>query len=571
MSTEKFRRKLTAILSAHVEGYSLLMRDDEEATIQTLTTYRNVITQFIQQYRGRLVDATGDNLLAEFPSAVDSVNCAVEIQRELFEQNAKLTENRRMRFRMGVNLGDVVVKEESIYGDGVNIAARMGSLACGGGICISGTIYDQVKYKLDLKYDYLGEQKVKNIKEPVRAYWISSLPGAASHRAIKAKKAVNKTWRNVIVAASAVLIIGAASAIWNFYFQPKIPVDTTPGISDISDLSDKSGKLGALASEQKRIEEEKRALGAKKREEENLKIEMEKQKIAAERKRIEDDKRVLGAKQREEENLKMVIEKEKIAAERKRFEEEKRVLEAKKRQEEKLKIEMEKQRIAAERNRMEEEKRALESKKRREEARIKQLAYISNTASKSRDNGIVYHKPEGDSRHSLAVFPFCESAIANSKVKEQKKFTDFMIKYTSNIPNIVFTHSFYPYHEHRTDHQLRLVNSLIHEGLERDIWYGDSTFPRKKPDYNVLEKLAKKINSDLILTFKISSTMTHPSEIRVTFNGYLVDIEKNIYYEKIERKYYTERSIGFADFDIIKKMTKDLFELYQKSNPQSSR
>jgi adenylate cyclase len=194
MTSEIFRRKLAAILSAYVEGYSLLMRDDEEATIQTLTTSRNVMTHLIQKYRGRMVDATGDNLLAEFPSAVDSVNCAVEIQREIFEQNAELPENRRMLFRMGLNLGDVVEKGERIYGDGVNIAARMGSLAGGGGICISGTIYDQVKYKLDLEYDYLGEQKVKNIKEPVRAYGVLSLLGVDARKGIKAKKAVSKSW-----------------------------------------------------------------------------------------------------------------------------------------------------------------------------------------------------------------------------------------------------------------------------------------------------------------------------------------------------------------------------------------
>jgi hypothetical protein len=122
-----------------------------------------------------------------------------------------------------------------------------------------------------------------------------------------------------------------------------------------------------------------------------------------------------------------------------------------------------------------------------------------------------------------------------------------------------------------TDQQLRRINSFIHEDLEKKIWYGISKFPRKKPDYNILKKLAKTIHSDLILTFKISSTWNHPNELCVTYNGYFVDIEKNIDYEKTERKYYSERSIGFADLDILKQMTKDLFELYQNSNPQARR
>ncbi|MDH4204920.1 MAG: tetratricopeptide repeat protein [Desulfobacteraceae bacterium] len=225
MDTEEFRRKLAAILSADVQGYSLLMRNDEEATIRTLTTYRKAMTHLIQQYRGRLVDATGDNLLAEFVSIVDAVNCAVEIQRELSERNAELSEDRKMRFRIGINLGDVVEEGERIYGDGVNIAARMEGLAEGGGICISGTVYDAIENKIGLEYEYLGEQEVKNIPKPIRAYRVLSYPGAAAHRVIKAKKAVSKTWRNVVVAAAAVLIVVAAVAIWNFYLGPAPPVE----------------------------------------------------------------------------------------------------------------------------------------------------------------------------------------------------------------------------------------------------------------------------------------------------------------------------------------------------------
>jgi class 3 adenylate cyclase len=523
MSTEEFRHKLSSIFSADVVGYSRLMRDDEEATIRTLTTYRKVMTHFIQKYRGRVVDAVGDNLLAEFASAADSVKCAVEIQRKLFEQNAELPDKRKMRFRIGLNHGDVVEKEQRIYGDGVNIAARMESLADKGGICISGNVYDQVKQKLDLKYNYLGEQKIKNIKEPVRAYWVLSLPGTAAHRFIKAKLAVNKTWRNVIVAATVVLIIGAASAIGKFYSLPKFPVEK---------ISDQSGKVEFLAS---------------------------------------DKRKALEAIKRREKELKMEIEEQRIAAERKRIEEERKALEAKKRQEETLRLEMEKQKIAAERKRIDEEKKALEAKIKQEESRKKQLAYIPKTASKRRDEGIVYYKPHGDNRYSLAVIPFCESAIAHTQVDEQKEFTDFMIKYTNNIRDIVFTHSYYPYHEYKTEQQLRRINSIIHEDLEREIWYGNSKFPREKPDYKVLKKLAKKINSDLILTFKISATPTYINEMCVTYKGYLIDIDKNIDYEKIHRRYYNEQTICLADFDILKQMTKDLFELYLNSNPQARR
>src|SRR5712691_5537251 len=141
-------RKLTAIFSADVKGYSRLMGEDEEATIRTLTAYRELMAALIQQYRGRVVDSPGDNLLAEFASAVDAVRCAVEVQHELKVRNAELPDQRKMEFRIGLNVGDVIVEGERIYGDGVNIAARVEGLAEPGGICISGTVYDQVKRKL---------------------------------------------------------------------------------------------------------------------------------------------------------------------------------------------------------------------------------------------------------------------------------------------------------------------------------------------------------------------------------------------------------------------------------------
>jgi adenylate cyclase len=224
MAEESFKRKLAAILSADVEGYSRLMDDDEEATIRTLTAYRSAITDLVQQYRGRVVDAPGDNLLAEFTSVVDAVNCAVEIQRELAERNEKLSEDRKMQFRIGVNLGDVVEEEGRIYGDGVNIAARVESMADAGGICISGRAYDQVANKLGLEYDNLGEHQVKNISQPIRVYRVLSFPGAAAHRVIQAQETVGKKWRKTALVIAAVLVVGiAAATIWNFYLRPAPP------------------------------------------------------------------------------------------------------------------------------------------------------------------------------------------------------------------------------------------------------------------------------------------------------------------------------------------------------------
>src|SRR5512139_2527672 len=160
MTTQEVKRKLAAILSADVKGYSRLMGADEEGTLRTLTTYREVMASLIQQHRGRVVNAPGDALLAEFESVVDAVKSAVEIQRELANRNADLPTDRRMEYRIGINLGDVMVDGESIYGDGVNIAARLESLAEAGGICISGTAFDHVRNKLNLGYEYLGEQAV---------------------------------------------------------------------------------------------------------------------------------------------------------------------------------------------------------------------------------------------------------------------------------------------------------------------------------------------------------------------------------------------------------------------------
>jgi TolB-like protein len=196
------------------------MSEDEEATVRTITAHRAAMAKLIQQYRGRVVDSPGDNVLAEFGSVVDGVNCAVEVQRELAERNSELPPERQMEFRIGINLGDVIEEGERIYGDGVNIAARVEGLAEGGGICISGTVYDAIEAKLGLEYEYLGEQEVKNIDRPIRVYRVLSFPGAAAHRVVKAKKAVGRRWRNVFLAIAIILFVGAVVATWHFTPPP---------------------------------------------------------------------------------------------------------------------------------------------------------------------------------------------------------------------------------------------------------------------------------------------------------------------------------------------------------------
>src|SRR5215472_9912625 len=175
-------RRLTAILAADVAGYSRLMGEDEEGTHGRLKAHlHDLIDPKIAEHRGRIVKTTGDGLLAEFASVVDAVRCAVEVQRAMLDRNAEIPEDKRIVFRMGVNLGDVILDGDDIYGDGVNIAARLETLAEPGGICISRVVRDQIRDKLPYSFADIGEQQVKNIARPVRAYAVGAAAPPTRH------------------------------------------------------------------------------------------------------------------------------------------------------------------------------------------------------------------------------------------------------------------------------------------------------------------------------------------------------------------------------------------------------
>jgi len=220
MAEKGFTRKLTAILSADAVEYSRLMGEDEEATVRTLKAYRDVFYTLIQQHNGHVLDSPGDNLLAEFVSVVDAVQCAVAVQKEIKARNDELPDDRRMQFRIGINLGDVIQEEEKIYGDGVNIAARLEGLAEPGGICISKTAFDHIESKLPYGYDYIGDQTVKNIAKPVGAYRVLMDPRITASGKPVDEKPTGKRRMLFLVGAVAVFMLAVAAGIWQFYVRP---------------------------------------------------------------------------------------------------------------------------------------------------------------------------------------------------------------------------------------------------------------------------------------------------------------------------------------------------------------
>ena len=231
---DRVERKLTAILYTDVAGYSRLTGQDEEGTHHRLSEFLDTITAFIEHRKGKVLHYAGDAVLAEFASVVNALSCAAEIQRDLAQRNEGVPEDRRMEFRIGINLGDVIVDRQEIYGDGVNVAARLESLAESGGICISRAVLDQVRTRLDLGYESLGEQKVKNISEPVQAYRVILEPGVAGE-VIGEKKITSGRARAQMALIFVVLVILLGFGIWNFYLHreglDKIAASAEPSIA----------------------------------------------------------------------------------------------------------------------------------------------------------------------------------------------------------------------------------------------------------------------------------------------------------------------------------------------------
>jgi adenylate cyclase len=209
------QRRLAAILAADIAGYTRLMHEDEAATVRDLKAHQSVILPLVGQHGGRIIDTAGDGLMAEFPSVMGATECAAEIQRVMAERNEGVADSRRMLFRIGINLGDVIHDETRIYGDGINIAARLEALAEPGGVLVSNTVYDQVRGKLPLTFEDLGERQVKNIEQPVRIYRLH-IPGASPKTVptLVRRSATSNRGRRIQWGLAAFLILLVAAGAW---------------------------------------------------------------------------------------------------------------------------------------------------------------------------------------------------------------------------------------------------------------------------------------------------------------------------------------------------------------------
>ena len=223
-------RKLTAILAADVAGYSRLMGVDEEGTLNALRGHREVVDGLVAAHRGRIFGSAGDSVVAEFPSAVEAINCAVEIQQEMDERNEPVPEDKRLEFRIGLNIGDVMAEDGNLFGDGVNVAVRLQELAEPGGICVARNVHDHVHHKVGVTFESLGRQHVKNIAEPVATYRVLIDGQAATPGLLRSWHAIQRHRTAAAVLAFLLVLAGGGATAWNFY-PPVSPPTHTPSIA----------------------------------------------------------------------------------------------------------------------------------------------------------------------------------------------------------------------------------------------------------------------------------------------------------------------------------------------------
>ncbi|MHB8909083.1 MAG: adenylate/guanylate cyclase domain-containing protein [Syntrophales bacterium] len=321
---QPLERRLATILCADVAGYSKMMADDEERTVRVFRGHREIFESLVSLHRGRIFNTAGDALLAEFNSAVEAVRCATEIQAALRTRNDHLPPEERMQFRMGINLGDVIIQGGDLLGDGVNVAARIQTATAPGGICISGSVHDQIQNKLSLNFKLLGEQTYKNIAKPVRTYTIDE--GAAV-----TTSAHRTGWRLSAAIAAAVLAI-AGVGTWGYrqygvHRAEQLRIDA--GLAAQLTAQKQATEQARLAAEEARREAQKLAgeEGLRRAQEERNRVEQDRKQLEAERRAAEAAKR-----QAAEEALRHAQERAQLDQERKRLEAEKLAAEAAKKQ-----------------------------------------------------------------------------------------------------------------------------------------------------------------------------------------------------------------------------------------------
>ena len=249
------KRRLTTILAADVESYTRLMRENEEATLKTLSEYREVIDGLIERHDGRIFSTAGDSVLAEFGSTVEAVRCAIAFQEEIADRNTELPKKRRLNFRIGLNVGDVMAKGDTLYGDGINIAARLEGLAESGGICISAAAFEQIKHKISLGFEDMGTHEVKNINEPLSVYRLVPGPVSVNSPPRQATRDMESTpekpRRRLRIPAKKTLAVGIAAAAAFFWFDSS----DMPGVREVCNQAIKaefalqrSGAANSLAA-----------------------------------------------------------------------------------------------------------------------------------------------------------------------------------------------------------------------------------------------------------------------------------------------------------------------------------